>query len=205
MELIELKIQGISYNDNTSGAFALILDEINGSKKLPIVIGGFEAQAIAIALEKKIKTSRPLTHELFKGFADKFDIKINHILIHKLIDGVFFSNLVCEKDDEIIKIDSRTSDAIALSLRFDAPIFVDKSILDEAGFDDNEKYSEDINLIDDSFFKTDTSNKTINDPKDIKKISSNKIKKLLEKSIQNEDYEMAAKLRDELNIRKSIK
>ena len=205
MELIELKIQGISYNDNTSGAFALILDEINGSKKLPIVIGGFEAQAIAIALEKKIKTSRPLTHELFKGFADKFDIKINHILIHKLVDGVFFSNLVCEKDNEIIKIDSRTSDAIALSLRFDAPIFVEKGILDEAGFDDNEKYSEEINLIDDSFFKTDTSNKTINDPKDIKKISSNKIKKLLEKSIQNEDYEMAAKLRDELNIRKSIK
>ena len=205
MELIELKIQGISYNDNTSGAFALILDEINGSKKLPIVIGGFEAQAIAIALEKKIKTSRPLTHELFKGFADKFDIKINHILIHKLIDGVFFSNLVCEKDNEIIKIDSRTSDAIALSLRFDAPIFVDKSILDEAGFDDNEKYSEDINLIDDSFFKADTSDKTINELKDIKKISSNKIKKLLEKSIQNEDYEMAAKLRDELNIRKSIK
>jgi len=205
MELIELKIQGISYNDNTSGAFALILDEINGSKKLPIVIGGFEAQAIAIALEKKIKTSRPLTHELFKGFADKFDIKINHILIHKLIDGVFFSNLVCEKDNEIIKIDSRTSDAIALSLRFDAPIFVDKSILDEAGFDDNEKYSEDINLIDDSFFKADTSDKSINELKDIKKISSNKIKKLLEKSIQNEDYEMAAKLRDELNIRKSIK
>ena len=205
MELIELKIQGISYSDNTSGAFALILDEINGSKKLPIVIGGFEAQAIAIALEKKIKTSRPLTHELFKGFADKFDIKINHILIHKLIDGVFFSNLVCEKDDEIVKIDSRTSDAIALSLRFNAPIFIDKVILDEAGFDDDEKYSEEINLIDDSFFKTDMADKTVNDSKDIKKISSNKIKKLLEKSILNEDYEMAAKLRDELNIRKSIK
>ena len=205
MELIELKIQGISYSDNTSGAFALILDEINGSKKLPIVIGGFEAQAIAIALEKKIKTSRPLTHELFKGFADKFDIKIIHILIHKLIDGVFFSNLVCEKDDEIIKIDSRTSDAIALSLRFNAPIFIDKVILDEAGFDDDEKYSEEINLIDDSFFKTDMADKTINESKDIKKISSNKIKKLLEKSILNEDYEMAAKLRDELNIRKSIK
>ena len=205
MELIELKIQGISYSDNTSGAFALILDEINGSKKLPIVIGGFEAQAIAIALEKKIKTSRPLTHELFKGFADKFEIKINHILIHKLIDGVFFSNLVCEKDDEIIKIDSRTSDAIALSLRFNAPIFIDKVILDEAGFDDDEKYSEEINLIDDNFFKTDMADKTINYSNDIKKISSNKIKKLLEKSILNEDYEMAAKLRDELNIRKSIK
>ena len=113
--------------------------------------------------------------------------------------------LRAKKDNEIIKIDSRTSDAIALSLRFNAPIFIDKVILDEAGFDDDEKYSEEINLIDDSFFKTDMADKTINDSKDIKKISSNKIKKLLEKSILNEDYEMAAKLRDELNIRKSIK
>ena len=202
MELIELKIYGISYSDNTSGAFALILTEINGSKKLPIVIGGFEAQAIAVALEKKIKTSRPLTHELFKGFADKFDIKINHIIIHKLIEGIFFSNLVCEKDDKIIKIDSRTSDAIALSIRFNAPIFIDKGILDKVGFEDNDKHSEEINLIGDSFFKTDKSEKS---SKDIKKISSNKIKKMLEKSIQNEDYELAAKLRDELNTRKKIK
>ena len=202
MELIELKIYGISYSDNTSGAFALILAEMNGSKKLPIVIGGFEAQAIAVALEKKIKTSRPLTHELFKGFADKFDIKINHVIIHKLIEGVFFSNLVCEKDDKIIKIDSRTSDAIALSIRFNAPIFIEKGILDNVGFEDNDKHSEEINLIGDSFFKTDKSEKS---SKDIKKISSNKIKKMLEKSIQNEDYELAAKLRDELNTRKKIK
>ncbi|MFL2622432.1 MAG: bifunctional nuclease domain-containing protein [Candidatus Marisimplicoccus sp.] len=202
MELIELKIHGISYSDNTSGAFALILAEMNGSKKLPIVIGGFEAQAIAVALEKKIKTSRPLTHELFKGFADKFDIKINHVIIHKLIEGVFFSNLVCEKDDKIIKIDSRTSDAIALSIRFNAPIFIEKGILDNVGFEDNDKHSGEINLIGDSFFKTDTYDKS---SKDIKKISSNKIKKMLEKSIQNEDYELAAKLRDELNTRKKIK
>ena len=202
MELIELKIYGISYSDNTSGAFALILTEMNGSKKLPIVIGGFEAQAIAVALEKKIKTSRPLTHELFKGFADKFDIKFNHVIIHKLIEGIFFSNLVCEKDDKIIKIDSRTSDAIALSIRFNAPIFIEKGILDNVGFEDNDKHSEEINLIGDSFFKTDTSDKS---SKDIKKISSNKIKKMLEKSIQNEDYELAAKLRDELNTRKKIK
>tara|TARA_B100001564_G_scaffold157593_1_gene132380 strand:- start:1210 stop:1818 length:609 start_codon:yes stop_codon:yes gene_type:complete len=202
MELIELKIYGISYSDNTSGAFALILTEMNGSKKLPIVIGGFEAQAIAVALEKKIKTSRPLTHELFKGFADKFNIKINHVIIHKLIEGIFFSNLVCEKDDKIIKIDSRTSDAIALSIRFNAPIFIEKGILDNVGFEDNDKHSEEINLIGDSFFKTDKSEKS---SKDIKKISSNKIKKMLEKSIQNEDYELAAKLRDELNTRKKIK
>ena len=208
MELIELKIQGISYNDNTSGAFALILDELNGNRKLPIVIGGFEAQAIAIALEKKIKTSRPLTHELFKSFADKFEIKLNHVIIHKLIDGVFFSNIVCEKKNKIIKIDSRTSDAIALSLRFSAPIFVNKKVLDEAGFEDDERYSEEIKLTDDSFFenyKTDTSDENITKSKDLKKISTNKIKKMLEKSIQNEDYIMAAKLRDELNIRKSIK
>ena len=208
MELIELKIQGISYNDNTSGAFALILDELNGNRKLPIVIGGFEAQAIAIALEKKIKTSRPLTHELFKSFADKFEIKLNHVIIHKLIDGVFFSNIVCEKKNKIIKIDSRTSDAIALSLRFSAPIFVNKKVLDEAGFEDDERYSEEIKLTDDSFFetyKTDSADDNISRSKDLKKISTNKIKKLLEKSIQNEDYIMAAKLRDELNIRKSVK
>ena len=205
MEIVELKIQGISYSDNTSGAFALILQETNGSRKLPIVIGGFEAQAIAIGLEKKIKTSRPLTHELFKSFADKFGIKLNHIIISKLKDGVFFSNIVCENNDDIIKIDSRTSDAIALSIRFNIPIFVKKDILDEAGFDDDEKYSEEINFADNNFFKDESSDKSYKKSKDIKKISTNNIKKMLENSLQNEDYEMAARLRDELNSRKSIK
>ena len=205
MELVELKIQGISYSDNTSGAFALILQETNGSRKLPIVIGGFEAQAIAISLEKKIKTSRPLTHELFKSFAEKFGIKFNHVIISKLKDGVFFSNIVCENNDDVIKIDSRTSDAIALSIRFNAPIFVKKDILDEAGFDDDEKYSEEINFTDNNFFKDENSNKSYIKSKDIKKISTNNIKKMLENSLQNEDYEMAARLRDELNSRKSIK
>ena len=205
MEIVELKIQGISYSDNTSGAFALILQETNGSRKLPIVIGGFEAQAIAIGLEKKIKTSRPLTHELFKSFAEKFGIKFNHVIISKLKDGVFFSNIVCENNDDVIKIDSRTSDAIALSIRFNAPIFVKKDILDEAGFDDDEKYSEEINFTDNNFFKDENSNKSYIKSKDIKKISTNNIKKMLENSLQNEDYEMAAKLRDELNSRKSIK
>ena len=205
MELVELKIQGISYSDNTSGAFALILQETNGSRKLPIVIGGFEAQAIAIGLEKKIKTSRPLTHDLFKSFANKFGIKLNHVIISKLKDGIFFSNIVCENNDDIIKIDSRTSDAIALSIRFNVPIFVKKNILDEAGFDDDEKYSEEINFTDNNFFKDENSNKSYRKSKDIKKISTNNIKKMLENSLQNEDYEMAAKLRDELNSRKSIR
>uniref|UniRef100_UPI003519CC43 bifunctional nuclease family protein n=1 Tax=Winogradskyella sp. TaxID=1883156 RepID=UPI003519CC43 len=160
MELVELKIHGISYSDNTSGAFELILDEVNGNKKLPIVIGGFEAQSIAIALEKKIKTSRPLTHELFKGFADKFDINLNHVIIHKLSEGVFYSNMVCEKDSEVVKIDSRTSDAIALSIRFNAPIFVTKEVLDEAGFEDDKRYSDGINLTDENFFKDNLSGST---------------------------------------------
>ena len=134
--------------------------------------------------------------------------KNNHVIIHKLIDGVFFSNIVCEKKNKIIKIDSRTSDAIALSLRFSAPIFVNKKVLDEAGFEDDERYSEEIKLTDDSFFetyKTDSADDNISRSKDLKKISTNKIKKMLEKSIQNEDYIMAAKLRDELKIRKSVK
>ena len=207
MELVELKIHGISYSDNSSAAFALILDEVNGNKKLPIVIGGFEAQSIAIALEKKIKTSRPLTHELFKGFADKFDISLNHVIIHKLSEGVFYSNMVCEKDSEVVKIDSRTSDAIALSIRFNAPIFVTKEILDEAGFEDDKRYSDGINLTDENFFKDNLSGSTDSkseNTKDIKKISTRNIRKMLEKSIQNEDYELAARLRDELDFRKKV-
>ena len=207
MELIELKIHGISYSDNTSGAFAIILDEVNGNKKLPIVIGSYEAQSIAIALEKKIKTSRPLTHELFKGFADKFNITLNHIVIHKLSDGVFYSNMVCEKDNEVVKVDSRTSDAIALSIRFDAPIFVTKEILAEAGFEDDKKYSKDLNLTDEKFFNDghiSSPDYNTEKAKDIKKISTRNIKKMLEKSIQNEDYELAARLRDELDLRKKV-
>ena len=207
MELVELKIHGISYSDDTSGAFAIILDEVNGNKKLPIVIGSYEAQSIAIALEKKIKTSRPLTHELFKGFADKFNITLNHIVIHKLSDGVFYSNMVCEKDNEVVKVDSRTSDAIALSIRFDAPIFVTKEILAEAGFEDDKKYSKDLNLTDEKFFNDghiSSPDYNTEKAKDIKKISTRNIKKMLEKSIQNEDYELAARLRDELDLRKKV-
>lgn len=206
MELIELKIHGISYTEGNSGAFALILEETNGNKKLPVVIGGFEAQSIAIALEKKIKTSRPLTHELFKNFANQFGITINHVIIYKLSDGVFFSNIVCEKDGQILKIDSRTSDAIALSIRFNSSIFVTKEIIEEAGFEDDKDYSSSLDFSDENFFN-DTYSKPIpskDHSKDIKKISTINIRKMLEKSIQNEDYEMAAKLRDELDYRKKV-
>ena len=133
MSLIRLNIKGISYSQTQNGAYALILNEVDGERKLPIVIGAFEAQSIAIALEKEICPPRPLTHDLFKTFSDKFDIVVKQVIIHKLVDGVFYSSLVCEKDDHEEIIDARTSDAIALALRFQAPIFTYQNILDKAG------------------------------------------------------------------------
>ena len=133
MSLVRLKIKGISYSQTQNGAYALILNEVDGDRKLPIVIGAFEAQSIAIALEKEIKPPRPLTHDLFKSFADRFNIIIKQVIIHKLVDGVFYSSLICERDKIEEIIDTRTSDAIALATRFKAPIFTYENILDKAG------------------------------------------------------------------------
>ena len=133
MSLVKLTIKGISYSQTQNGAYALILNEVDGERKLPIVIGAFEAQSIAIALEKEIKPPRPLTHDLFKSFADRFDILVKQVIIHKLVDGVFYSSIICERDKIEEIIDARTSDAIALALRFNAPIFTYKNILDKAG------------------------------------------------------------------------
>ena len=133
MSLVRLNIKGISYSQTQNGAYALILSEADGERKLPIVIGAFEAQSIAIALEKEIKPPRPLTHDLFKNFADRFEITVKQVIIHKLVDGVFYSSLICERDKIEEIVDARTSDAIALALRFDAPIFTYKNILDKAG------------------------------------------------------------------------
>src|SRR5690606_11605054 len=116
-----------------NGAYALILNEVDGERKLPIVIGAFEAQSIAIALEKEIKPPRPLTHDLFKSFSDRFGIVVKQVIIHKLVDGVFYSSIICERDKIEEIIDARTSDAIALALRFQAPIFTYKNILEKAG------------------------------------------------------------------------
>ena len=133
MSLVKLSIKGISYSQTQNGAYALILNEVDGERKLPIVIGAFEAQSIAIALEKEIKPPRPLTHDLFKNFAERFDIVVKQVIIHKLVDGVFYSSIICERDKIEEIIDARTSDAIALALRFNAPIFTYKNILDKAG------------------------------------------------------------------------
>jgi len=210
MDLIKLEIHGISYSENLSGAFALVLNESKGLRKLPVVIGGFEAQAIALALQKNIKTSRPLTHELFKGFADKFEIKLKKVIIHKLVDGVFFSNMVCEKDGDTVIIDSRTSDAIAMALRFNAPIFTYESILNEVGFESDFKYEKKIDFNEEDVFL----NLEKNDDESLKEISYKseniklenmslkKLNEMLDKSLAKEDYEFSVKIRDEIKSRK---
>jgi bifunctional DNase/RNase len=133
MSLIKLTIKGISYSQTQSGAYALVLSEMEGKRTLPIIIGAFEAQSIAIALEKEIRPPRPLTHDLFKTFSERFKITVKQVIIHKLVDGIFFSSLICDKDGVEEIIDTRTSDAIAIAIRFLAPIYTYENILDKAG------------------------------------------------------------------------
>ena len=194
MKLVELKIKGISYNETQSGAYALILSEANGNRNLPIIIGGFEAQAIAISIEEEVKPVRPLTHELFKNFADTFDIVVKKVIIHKLIDGVFFSNLVCEREKIEEIIDARTSDAIAIALKFKAPIFIYDSIMKSAGFTASVNKK---NISEDNLIKNFSKNpKKKNIIENIESFSKSKLKTLLKKLVVNEDYENAAKIRD---------
>ena len=206
MSLVRLNIKGISYSQTQNGAYALILSEVEGERKLPIVIGAFEAQSIAIALEKEIKPPRPLTHDLFKNFADRFEITIKQVIIHKLVDGVFYSSLICERDGIEEIIDARTSDAIALAIRFQSPIFTYKNILDKAGIflkpegkkdeDDEEVES----YIVDDLFAGETS--TSSNKPDYKKLSLTELNNMLEQAVNSEDYEKAARLRDEISKRK---
>lgn len=200
MSLVRLNIKGISYSQTQNGAYALILSEVEGDRKLPIVIGAFEAQSIAIALEKEIRPPRPLTHDLFKNFADRFDIVIKQVIIHKLVDGVFYSSIICERDQTEEIIDARTSDAISLALRFNAPIFTYKNILDKAGIylkgPDQESGPEDV-LVDELVVEEeDQPGKT-----DYKKLSLTELNKLLDQAVAQEDYEAAAKIRDEISKR----
>jgi len=199
-----MTVRGISYSETQTGAYALILNEEKGERKLPIIIGGFEAQSIAIALEQEVKPSRPLTHDLFKSFGERFNIHVKQVIIHKLVDGIFFSSLICERDKIEEIIDARTSDAIALALRFDAPIYAYDSILKKAGFkaaisENSKKLSEDKWI---QNFVTEQTNKN-QDIGDLKKLSVSKLKSLLTKLVSQENYEKAAKVRDELSKRKS--
>ena len=201
MKLTELKIKGISYSENQSGAYALILEDINEKRKLPIIIGGFEAQAIALELEKEIKPSRPLTHDLFKNFALEFKITIKKIIINKLIDGVFYSNMICEKDKKELSIDARTSDAIAMALRFNASIFIDYEILRSAGFISNIKNDNRDISADDLIKNVIKNSNQKNLPKELESFSLSKLKNLLKKLVASEQYEKAAKIRDIMSKR----
>lgn len=200
MSLIRLNIKGISYSQTQSGAYALILSEENGDRKLPIVIGAFEAQSIAIALEKDIRPPRPLTHDLFKNFSDHFNITIKQVIIHKLVDGVFYSSLICENNKSEEIIDARTSDAIALALRFSAPIFTYKNIIEDAGIKLNIDLENQKNK--DLIFE-ETTNKSNEDHSKttFDNLSLSELKGLLKKAVKDEDYEVAAKIRDEISKR----
>ncbi|PKG49835.1 MULTISPECIES: bifunctional nuclease family protein [Olleya] len=202
MSLVRLNIKGISYSQTQNGAYALILNEVDGDRKLPIVIGAFEAQSIAIALEKEIRPPRPLTHDLFKNFADRFDIVVKQVIIHKLVDGVFYSSLICERDKIEEIIDARTSDAIALALRFKAPIFTYKNILDKAGIylkvDPTQENDPDNILVEDIIneeFELE------DEQDDYFSKTTEELHNLLDEAVTNEDYEKAAKIRDEISKR----
>jgi len=208
MSLVRLKIKGISYSQTQNGAYALILNEVEGDRKLPIVIGAFEAQSIAIALEKEIKPPRPLTHDLFKNFSDRFDIIIKQVIIHKLVDGVFYSSIICERDGIEEIIDARTSDAIALALRFNAPIFTYKTILDKAGIflkfsskEKDQKDSDDSIMVDEILQEGETIEIESGATDGYTELTIEELEAELKKAVANEDYEKAVKLRDEISKR----
>lgn len=202
MNKVKLNVLGISYSQTQTGAYALVLAEENGRRRIPIIVGGFEAQAIAIQLEG-LKPPRPLTHDLFLNFAHTFNIDLLEITVYKLEEGVFYSKLTCDNGQRIIEIDARTSDAIALALRFKCPIYTTEEILKKAGIIlDFEKEaavqsgadpvpsSKDIQVQDPSFVD------------DLKKNNLQELKDLLSEAISEENYEKASLIRDEINRRK---
>jgi len=193
MKKVRLKVIGISYNQTQSGAYALILAEEKGNRRIPIIIGGFEAQAIVVKLEN-LPPPRPLTHDLLLLFAREFGITILEVLIYKLEEGVFFSRLLCNNGDKEILIDARTSDAVALALRFGCPIYITEDILEKAGIT--------INIS-----NTGESADSDIEPENMKYdgYSNDELFKMIDESIKTEDYEKAAVIRDELEKRKKKK
>jgi uncharacterized protein len=197
MEKIRLEIVGLSYSQSQSGAYALILGEIDGSRRLPIIIGGFEAQAIAIELEK-IKPTRPLTHDLFKNFADRFGILITEVIINKFHEGVFYSQLSCFDGEKIIEIDSRTSDAIALALRFRCPIYTNEAIMSAAGVVMTDEEQEAQARQEDP----DETEEMPAGEEGLEELTTAELEDMLKRAVENEEYEKASQIRDELKKRK---
>ena len=192
MEKVKLEIVGLSYSQTQSGAYALVLAETGGKRSLPIIIGGFEAQAIAIELEKMTPT-RPLTHDLFKSFAQSFQIDVVEVVIYNLVEGVFYAKLICSKDGKFSEIDARTSDAIALGVRFKCPIYTFENILASAGIllDENAELQQDAP----------SSDASTSAEKPTATYNVEELEQQLQEAIENEDYELASRLRDEINKR----
>jgi bifunctional DNase/RNase len=194
MEKIRLDIIGMSYSQSQSGAYALILGERNGKRRLPIIIGGFEAQSIAIELEK-IRTPRPLTHDLFKAFADAYSIDLTEVVICKFSEGVFHAKLVCTNGTVDQEVDSRTSDAIALALRFGCPVYTYENIMAAAGI----LMEEESEILKQDDPAADSEHSELVSFADA---TQAELKEMLQRAIENEEYEKASKIRDELNKRK---
>ncbi len=193
MKKIELQIVALSHSVTQSHNYAVVLGEKDGVRRLPIVIGGFEAQAIAVAMEK-MSPNRPLTHDLLKNAFDTYNIEVREIVINNLLDGIFYSKLVCVRDGEEVEIDSRTSDALALAVRYDCPIFTFEFILEAAGV-----------ILEEPEGSEKPKKKEVKKKKeDITSFSLDDLQSMLDEALANEDYEKAAKIRDEINQRKQL-
>jgi uncharacterized protein len=205
VDKIKLEILGLSSSQSQSGSFALVLGEVKGNRRLPIIIGMFEAQAIAIEIEK-IVPNRPMTHDLFKSFGHSFNFSVKEIIISDLKEGVFFAKIVCENDDKTVEIDARPSDAIAIGLRFSASIYTYETIMSEAGIVLTEEAEEEENADPATPAaaapKAEKSKLPSRDKeKSLKDFPYDKLKQMLSEAITKEDYERAAKIRDEMNRR----
>lgn len=197
MRKIRLNVLGISYSQTQSGAYALVLSEEDGERRLPIIIGGFEAQSIVIKLEN-LNPPRPLTHDLFKSFADFLDVTIKEVFIHKLEEGVFYSQLLCIRKDQEFLIDSRTSDAIALALRFGCAIYIAEEIMDKAGIIIKGDEADEI-------LSTGQKSSESVDDDSLSEYSFSELNNMLQEAVESEDYEKAAAIRDELDKREKKK
>jgi len=197
MKKIKLEIIGLSYSQTQSGAYALVLGEEKGKRRLPIIIGAFEAQAIAIELENMTPT-RPLTHDLFKSLAQSFEIEVEEVIIFNLLEGVFYAKLVCHNGSKKMEIDARTSDAIAIAVRFGCPIYTYEFILSTAGIvlDENAP----LESIEEHVERPPATKLS---EKELSAASTDELKEMLKRAIDDEAYERAGRIRDELNKRKN--
>jgi len=196
MQKVELRIRALSYSNKQTGAFALILSEKEGTRDIPVIIGQHEAQAIAIALEKTVNPPRPLTHDLFKNFAQAFHIDLHEVIIHDIRDGVFFASLICTQNGKEVSLDARPSDAIALAIRFGCPFYTTAEVLNKVGLNEQEEAKggeiieeepeeievpEQRNVLEDATMK--------------------ELEAMMMQAVTNEDYELAARVRDEIDKR----